>query len=153
MKLMSNEENITFAYNCNLTNKRIRHNVKASGSEKITSLFLENIQSISVHYKSKPLVLLLGIVSLTGSLLLIAANENRDEVSPLFVLGALIGLVLIGYYLITRKHFLTISSAAASINIMIKGENSKSLVNYIDLLEETICRRKSELATEVFSNS
>lgn len=152
MKLMVNEENITFAYKCSLTNKRIRHNVKASGSEKITSLFLENIQSISIHYKSKPLALLLGIVIVIYSLLIIVVNGNHDEVLPLFVLGVLIGFVLIGYYLFTRKHYLTISSAAASINIIIKGKNSKSLVDYIDLLEETICRRKSELAMEVFSN-
>lgn len=140
MKLIKNEEVISKDNGIILTNCRVRHSVVGGGDASFTSIILENIQSISLRYKSNPLLLLIGILIAALSVL-----ASRGE-GGIIVMGLIIGGALAAYYYITRKHYLTIASAGGSIDILIKGQNTQKLVEYIDLVEETIVNRKMEMA-------
>jgi hypothetical protein len=139
--MLANEEVISVSNGITLTNKRLRNTYDNKEDSAITSMLLENIQSISMKHKSKPLLLLIGILLIVLSLIL------AKGVLDILISGVLIGGILIVNYFITKKHFLTIASSADAINIIIKGQSSTKLLEYIDQIEETICKRKEELLT------
>lgn len=146
MKLISNEVMVSTTNGLILTNRRVRHSIKSKGCLHTTSLLLENIQSVSTKYTSKIGFLIVGLlVSIVATVGLL----NEEESS---LIGVIVGVLLIVFYYITREHQIIIASSSGKIVIQLVGDNKKNISDYIDLLEETICKRKSELATEVYSN-
>lgn len=139
MKMLPNEEVITLNNGITLTNQRLRHTFDKGGDPSITSLLLDNIQSISIQYKSKPLLLITGILLIAVSIIF-----SQGEIG-IVLTGAVIGGVFIAYYFHTRKHYLTIASAADAINIIVKGQSTTMLLEYIDTVEEAICKHKQWL--------
>jgi len=142
MKLLQGEEAITYNNGIALTNYRVRHIVETSGSANLMSILLENVQSMGMQYKSKPLLLIIGILLIVASVLFSGGK------SGVIVPGLIIGAIFIIAYFFTRKHYLTIASAGESINILIKGKSSRELIDYVDTVEEAICRRKLAIAKE-----
>lgn len=139
MKMLPNEEVITLSNGITLTNQRIRHTFDKGGDRTITSLLLENIQSISIRYTHKPLLLIVGILLIAASIIIFNAATG------ILIIGSVIGLVFIVYYFETRKHYLSVASAAGAIHIRVKGQDTTKLLNYIDTVEEAICKHKQWL--------
>lgn len=137
MKLMPTETIVSTSDNntVTLTNFRIRSIEGGDG----TSVLLENIQSISVRYKNYPIFMYLGILSV------IVAIVGLKEQGELLFIGLIIGGLLIAAYLVSRSHYLTISSGGKSIYLTVKGQKTQKVVDFIDLIEETICTRKKQI--------
>jgi len=124
-----------------LTNLRLRYTNSQWGKTHIVSLLLEKISSIEIHYRSKIIFVILAIFAIAGGLI---AGANGDEEFIGVGIGA--GVVLIILYLISRKHFLTISSVGGGkIHLHTKGMKREKILDFINQLESAIRQRREEL--------
>ncbi len=141
--LFNNEHVITHSDGnvLTLTNLRLRYSVSQWGKAQYVSLLLEKISSIEMHYRSKIIFLILGILAIPGGLI---AGVNGDEEFIGIGIGA--GLVLIILYLFSRKHYLTISSdGGGKIHFLTKGMKREKVFDFINQLESAIKQRREEL--------
>lgn len=130
MKLLSNEE-ILLTSNSDkliLTNYRIQMNEKSWGQSFSIGIFLEDISSIEVKYKSNMIMLLLGILSVLAGFYLSGKNSGDDEMLAGILIGGL--LILIWWY--SRKHIVSISSkGGAKLNFMVQGMGDEKISDFI----------------------
>ena len=117
-----------------LTNQRIRQHVTISGKTYLTSIFLKNVSSIEVAYKSKPIYLKMGIITLILTIGYIYQMPIYQEV---FVpLGIAVGSFLILVYFLSRKHLLSIyAKGGATINFETKGVNKEKVLDFVNDVE------------------
>ncbi len=120
-----------------LTNRRIRYNSSSWGQAHIVSIMLEKISSIEIHYKSLWLFLVVGVILVTGGVIM-GANNNGDAM----ILGLGAGAVLVLIYFFTRKHVVSISSdSGTKINFSTNGMKREKLMDFINKIE----RAKNDL--------
>lgn len=114
-----------------LTNKRLRQNESSAGRVHITSIHLEKISSVEIHFKSWILILVLGILLLIGGVIgLIQADKNVS--TGAFILGG----IFIVIYFITRRHLITVASdGGAKINIIAKGMKRENVLDFVNKIE------------------
>lgn len=113
-----------------LTNIRLRYQ---SGNDHFISMMLEKICSIEINYKSKFWALLLGIILiiLGGGF---AATQRYDQ--AIGFIGVIIGIILIIFYMVTRKHVVQITSGCGTkIIFFTKGMKRESLLDFINKIE------------------
>lgn len=114
-----------------LTNYRIRYSRKGLSTAHTLSILLEKISSIEVHYKSYPLMLVLGMLLALGSTLI--SGPNKD----LSILGYGIGGLLILFFFITQKHVITVESdGGAKMNFRTKAMRPDAILNFVNQIEE-----------------
>ena len=141
--LLDNEQVITQSDGnvITLTNLRLRYSDSQWGKAHIISLLLEKISSIEIHYRSKTIFVILAILAIASGLI---AGANGDEEFVGIGIGA--GVVLIILYLISRKHYLTVSSdGGGKIHFHTKGMKREKVLDFINELESAIIRRREEL--------
>lgn len=114
-----------------LTTHRIRYQSKASGSYFLTSIMLDQVCSIEVAYKSRPLLLALSIICAAAATIMMNQMSGPAMYS-LFV----IAVILFVSFLSSRKHLITIASGSAKISFHTKGIKDANVLNFVTRLEE-----------------
>ena len=113
-----------------LTNYRI---MLESGNSYKISIFLEKISSIMMHYKSKPLLLILGIIAFIAGIFVIQSDDWQG--GGIFVL--IVGIALIIAYFLTRKHVITISpDGGKDLDIEVKMVSHERIEEFITKIQE-----------------
>ena len=113
-----------------LTNMRLRYQ---SGNDHFISMMLEKISAIEINYTSKFWALLLGIIIIIIGGGLTLTQSNDQEVG---LIGVFVGVVLIIYYIATRKHVVQISAECGTkIIFFTKGMKRESLLDFINKIE------------------
>ncbi len=135
MDLMPGEK-ILFSFANDLltvTTHRVRKAVTYSGGAALRSIMLEDLVTISVTAESSPgLLILAGILALAG----VGGTVSMQGENPV---PALIGLVIGGIfalaYVLTKKQFLVLSSAALPITISTQGLKYSDVKQAVDRIE------------------
>jgi len=126
-----------------LTNLRITqgYNAFLKASYK-NSIFLENISSIEVRFKSKILYLISGLVFLILSIYSIA-----ERAGWLSVLSFIVGATFIAIFFFTRKHVISITpDGGKSIDITVKGISKSRIEEYITNINEAKLARTANIS-------
>lgn len=148
MKLLQNE---TLLVNSNedkvlLTNLRVHMNDKDWGRSYSITLFLEDISSIEVIYRSNLILILIAIMSL---LLWLITNYNtgslpsENVVSMGLIMVAVICFVL---YWFTRKHTISITpDGGKQLNFVVSHMKDEQIYDFVYKLQEAKAFRIKEL--------
>lgn len=129
--LLDNEQIIKQSKNqiVTLSNIRVLYSAKKWGEAHVVSILLNNISSIEIRYKSYLVLVVLAIIS---AIITFVLDAN-------FFLGISFSSICIALFLITRKHYLIISSnGGAKINLQIKGMKTNEVLAFLNQVEQTI---------------
>lgn len=130
MKILDNEKVILTSNNDKviLTDHRIHMKVKDWGIDYSIGIFLEDISSIEVKYKSNLILLLVGILSIVGSMFY-GLSENQSDI---MVLGLILGLILLGLWWFSRQHIVSISpNGGEKLNFSIQGFDAEKVEDFV----------------------
>ena len=130
MKKLENERVILTSNNEKvvLTDHRVHMKVKDWGIDYSIGIFLEDISSIEVKYKSSLILLLASIFSIVGSVFY-GLSENQ---SGILVLGLILGLILLAFWWFSRQHNVSISSkGGAKLNFSIQGFEAEKVDDFV----------------------
>ena len=124
-----------------LTNFRLRYVNFQSGKAHMKSILLENLGSVEIEYKSKPLFILLATITGLAALFFLLDGE-----SELLIITSFLTVVFISFYFVSRKHMVVIlSKGGGKIDFHSKGLNSKNLMGFINSLEREAIKRNNQL--------
>lgn len=129
MKLLPNEENLftSTAGNLILTSHRIQMTDRAWGQSFTISIFLEDISSIEIKYKSHIFLLILGAIFFIGSLLSVG-----EAGSGIMAVGLIQSLIFLAIWWFTRKNVISISSdGGASLNFKVQGVDDEDINDFV----------------------
>lgn len=125
MELLPNEEQKLNFLGTTITNKRVYTN---SNKYKI-SIFLKNVSSVELHYKSKSQFLILSV--LLGIL-----GLSITSIPAFTLIGVLFGLAL---WWFSRKRTIEVfSNGGSSIKIHAGNSKESDVENFINSLQEEI---------------
>ena len=110
-----------------LTSQRVRLD---QGGEFI-SICLDQVTSCSLGTRSHPVLLVIAAVVWLGSFQF--AGERVG--TPAFLLGALMGALIVALYVMSRAQVITIASAGETLRIRTRGMTRAACVQFIDDLE------------------
>ena len=136
MKLLPNEVEL-ISLNQNklvLTNFRIEMSNNQMGQQYSISIFLENISSIEIKYKSNILLMVLVIIySVIGGFSAIGGSfVNGGNVIQMGVLLIIFGILLLIIWWLSRTHIIAVASnGGSSINLSIKNMTNEVIDNFI----------------------
>ncbi|MCO5247704.1 MAG: hypothetical protein M9887_01975 [Chitinophagales bacterium] len=125
MKLLENEEELLRSNNNEvvLTNRRIWMEKILSGQSYYIDMFLENISTVEVRYKSKLWLLIVGILCIAAGLYL---------GSGAIFLGLSVGAILIALWWLTRLYVIAVTShGGVALNISAKGISESKIHDLI----------------------
>jgi hypothetical protein len=107
------------------------HRVRLDQGGEFISISLDQVASCSVGTRSHPVLLVITAVVWLGSFQF--AGERVG--TPAFLLGALIGLLIVGLYVMSRMQVITIATPGATMHIRTRGMTRAACVQFIDDLE------------------
>lgn len=144
MKLLQNEVKL-FSSNEDkiiLTDDRIMMRDEVAGKAYKISIFLEDISSIEVQYKSNTSLLIIATVLALASLVIMSGKGGGQT--------AVVGLVIAGFFItiwwITRKHLMTISSnGGSSLNFLVQGMSDDEIEDFITTVQAAKLKRVNQL--------
>ena len=141
MKLFDGEQKITTGTNVMLTNYRVSVASKEWWGDTYTIyLFLEDISSIQILFKSTIALLLLGCGSFFVALILSFQSNGYGSPSPtpLFIFG----IVLIAAWWFSKRHIISVTpNGGKALEIMIKNLPSADIEKFLyDIQEAKFCR-------------
>ena len=132
MTLLENEVQLDALHSVRLSNYRI---TQEFGSSYKISIFLEKISSVVVLYKSKPLLLLLGLILIAAGFYFLDQSDDIEQIMGGVSLG--VGVILIIAFFVTRKHVLTISpDGGMSLDASVKGVSNERIEEFITKIQE-----------------
>lgn len=99
------------------------------------SIPVRKISSISVAYSEQFYALALGILSIIISCYVVLYTTFGNGWGILF---GVIGIALIVYYVITRKHIVSIGSDSLRIEETTSGVNQKTIMDFVTAVEKEI---------------
>jgi hypothetical protein len=139
MKLLQNEEGLisSNAGKINLTTHRIFMKDEIWGNSYSISIFLEDISSVEIKFKSNPLFVILGaLVILVG---LLTGKQ--------FLIGGIVvGCILIAIWWFTRKHVIIVSSNGGSqLSFIVEGMSEEKINDFTDSIQEAKLKRVNQL--------
>jgi hypothetical protein len=145
MKLLPNEE-ILVSSNSDkliLTNHRIQLTEKSWGQSFSIGIFIEDISSIEVKYKSNTILLLVGILCvLVGFYMSGKSNGNEEMLGGIFLGG-----ILILIWWLSRKHVVSITSnGGAKLNFMVQGMGDEKISDFVHNVSLAKQTRVNQLA-------
>jgi hypothetical protein len=129
MKLLENEEKLISSNEDKivLTDHRVLMEDRSLGQSYSISIFLEDISSIEVKYKSNILFIGMGILSIISGIYL---SGGRTE-SNFIVAGFLGGAFFFALWWLFRKHVISISSnGGGRMNFEIKGMSKEKVSEF-----------------------
>ena len=114
-----------------LTNQRIQMSDKEWGKTYQITIFLENISSIEVLYKSNPLFLVIaGLCLLFGLLALPQAQANGSNIS---IGGFVVGIIFLILWFFSRSRQVSIASNGGSkLHFRVDGMSAPEVTDFID---------------------
>ncbi|MFT6982506.1 MAG: hypothetical protein ACJAUD_001273 [Crocinitomicaceae bacterium] len=131
MKLLP-DENILVTSNADkiiLTTYRIQMMDKSMGQSYTISMFLENISSIEIKYKSNIILLILAVLALIGGGL---AGQQQSGPNNLFVAGLVAGATFLIIWWLTRKHIISITpDGGSSLDFMVQGMKEQQIKDFV----------------------
>lgn len=135
---MLNNEKIILRSDNNLitlTNYRIRLRDSSWGKANIVSILLQNISSIEVKYKANIYYFVLSIIFFFSALILQISSNYQ-----IVVYAVILGLVALGLFFYTRKHFVLVSSKGGNNTIAFetKSMSTDKIVEFVDEVEKQI---------------
>jgi len=134
-----------------LTNLRIHLSDREWGRSYSNTLFLEDISSIEVRYRSNIIFLGLGILGLLAWLG-VATNESVSTQQSMLYLG--VALVLLVLYWLSRKHVISISpNGGKSINFEVSNMDSLQIEDFVGKVQEAKLSRLKEIKTTYETHS
>jgi hypothetical protein len=104
------------------------------GQQYSISIFLENISSIEIKYKSNIILMALGIISsVFGGFSAVGGSfVNEYNVIQMGILLIILGILLLIFWGLSRTHIIAVASNGGStINISIKNMNNEVIDNFI----------------------
>ena len=144
MKLLTNEKTLVSS-NGNkiiLTDHRIQMTDKALGQAFTISIFLENISSIEIKYKSNIMLLILGGLAIIGGGIL----GLQPRPNNLFMSGVIVGIILIAIWWFTRKHIISITpNGGASLDFMVQGMKEEQINDFVHNVSQAKLTRMNAL--------
>lgn len=143
MKLLPNEEKLITSNEDRiiLTNFRITKRDEIWGKSYRISIFLEDISSIEVHFKSNIILLSIGILLILAGGVIGDLGGAESSAGPL-----LLGGIFIAVWWFSRKHIVTVSSdGGSSLNILVKGMSDAKIEDFITSIQEVKLKRMNEL--------
>ena len=141
MKLLTNEEKLITSNNNKiiLTNHRIQMKDSFWGQSFTVIIFLEDISSIEIKYKSVILFLILGFICMLGGFYLFIENSG--------ILGFVLSGIFFAFWWFTRKHIVSISSkGGSSLNFMVQGIGDEKINEFIHNVSHAKLTRINQLA-------
>lgn len=129
MKLLPNEEKLIVSNQDKiiLTDHRIQMTDRIMGQSYTISIFLEDISSIEIKYKSDTLLLVSGVICVLFALFL--GGEVGGSVG---LLGFVLGIILVALWWFNRKHIVSISSKGGSaLNFTVQGMGDEKIHDFI----------------------
>lgn len=104
------------------------------------SIFLEDISSIEVQYKSNIIFLIIGIIlALVG---LVMSEQGGGQA----VSGLIGGGIFIALWGFTRKHLVTISSdGGSSLNFVVQGMTDDKIEDFVTSVQDAKRKRVNQL--------
>jgi|GEM_PF-613235 hypothetical protein len=139
--LTSNENQII------LTNKRIQMTQKDWGRSYKISIFLEDISSTQVLYKSNIVWLVLGIFSLVYFALALIQNDRFSyyDKAPMQI-SLVVGLIFLALYWFSRRHIISIhSDGGKPLEFMINRMSDAEIEHFFDKVQSSKHDRMNEL--------
>jgi hypothetical protein len=118
-----------------LTNYRIQMSDSELGKSYLISIFLEDISSIEVKYKSNIIFIIIGIVALL-------AGAYLDKAGP----GAILCCIFIAIWWFSRQHIISISSnGGAALNFLVTGMSETNINDFVDNVSNAKHARVAQL--------
>jgi hypothetical protein len=134
--LLSNEQIISQSTDGSivLTNQRLASLRSSWGKQDVTTLLLRHVNSFEIHYQHRPLILIIGIVFCLVSLIGIYSKGLGSEEAAVLLIG---GLVLVIFYLLTRRHVVSVrTDGGAIIEFATKGMNGHDVIAFINKVQK-----------------
>ena len=107
------------------------HRVRLDQGSEFASICLDQVASCSLGTRSHPILLVIAAVIWLGSFQF--AGERVG--TPAFLVGALIGALIVGLYVMSRTQVITIASPGQTIHIRTRGMTRAACIQFIDDLE------------------
>lgn len=128
MKLLPNEEKLISSNEDKiiLTNHRIQMTDRFWGQSFTISIFLEDISSVEIKYKSSILFIIIGVICMLGDFF---GFINGVLSIPV---GLFLGVIFFGIWRFTRKHVVSISSVGgSSLNFEVQGMDDDKIADFV----------------------
>ncbi len=145
MKLLPNEEILITSNEDKiiLTDHRIQMNESSWGQNFTISIFLENISSMEIKYRSNILLLVFGVISVLGGFYFGSQIYGNNAL----IVGIALGVLFFIIWWLTRKHIISISSnGGSSLNFMVQGMDEKKINDFIHKISLAKLKRVNQLA-------
>ena len=107
-----------------LTTHRVRYKTKALGAANFISVMLDQIASVSVGYRSQPLLILIAIV-LVGLGLAFGST----------LLGILVAVVPVVAFFVTRRLTMVLATGGDNLALQLKGMPIENAIEFVDAVE------------------
>lgn len=143
MKLLQNEEKLITSDEDRmiLTNYRITKRDEIWGKSHKISIFLEDISSIEVHFKSNIVFLIIGILLALAGLVMSSQGGGESSIG-----GLVIGGIFVAIWWFSRKHIVSIASnGGSSLNILVKGMSDSKIEDFITSVQDAKLNRINQL--------
>jgi hypothetical protein len=107
------------------------HRVRLDQGSEFISIVLDQVASCSLGTRSHPILLVVAAVVWLGSFQF--AGERLS--TPAFLIGTLIGVLIVGLYVMNRRQVIVITSPGGTMRIRTRGMTRASCMQFIDDLE------------------
>jgi hypothetical protein len=107
------------------------YRVRLDQGSAFISIFLDQVASCSLGTRSHPVLLVIAAVVWLGSFQF--AGERVG--TPAFLIGTLIGALIVGLYVTSRTQVIAIASPGETIRIQTRGMTRAACIQFIDDLE------------------
>lgn len=124
-----------------ITSKRVRYKRSLWGSKHGVSIMLNEVCSISVHFKQYIQLVILAVLFILLTLYLSSEPVSAQPIGPAgpssgYYSFLLISLLLIILFFMTRRKVLVISSAADRIILGVKKLKPEQVSEFVDTIEQ-----------------
>lgn len=125
-----------------ITNSRIFQQELKFGSNYHLSIQLEDISSIEMHYKSNPILLVLGILfSLYGLYTILTSYDKTPGFAALFL-----GIILLLIWWFTRRFAVSIKpNGGKSLDCYFEATTPENIESFLETLEQAKLDRTSQI--------
>ena len=136
MILLENEVKLDALTNKDqLTSLRVLLEYSNFGGSYRNSIFLEKISSIEVHYKSKPVYIILAVIVFILGIW--AQSEIRRDGEVALIACLFVSILFIVAFFLTRKYTVSITpDGGKSIDIEAKGLSEERIEQFIANIQE-----------------
>ena len=118
--------------------------MKKLGKSYSNSIFLEDISSVEVHYKSKIWLLIIGIIIVFAGFIFGTNIHNGEQI---IMIGILVGGIFIANWWFSRKHTLTISpNGGRCLDVVFKVGSDENVESFATNLQEAKLKRVNTLS-------